>query len=128
VKQNVTLRIASVLSLLLLTIHLADDVVRGMFPPGIEVFYAGLASGALLYGILALADRRSGLVVMLFVSLFAMAMPFLHTRGAGLAKSAASSGGFFFVWTLIALGMTGAFSFILSLIAFGPRRSGEPRQ
>jgi hypothetical protein len=31
-KHHVTLTIASVLTLLLLTLHLADDIVRGMAP------------------------------------------------------------------------------------------------
>ena len=34
-KENKMLFICSLLSLLLLTLHLTDDVVRGMFPPGI---------------------------------------------------------------------------------------------
>jgi hypothetical protein len=116
-KHNVMLKDASLLSLLLLTLHLADDVVRGMFPPGIAILCAAIASGVLLYGILVLAEGRAGLIIMLVVSLFAIAMPVLHTRGAGVATSAKSSGGLFFVWTLVALGASGTFSFILSVRA-----------
>jgi hypothetical protein len=126
-KEKEMLRIASLLSLLLLTLHLTDDVVRGMFPPGIAILYAALASGALLYGILLLAERRAGLVIMLVVSLFAVAMPVLHTTGAGVATSAKSRGGFFFVWTLIALGALGTFSFILSVRGLWSLRSSQPR-
>ncbi len=57
-KHNVMLTIASLLSILFGTFHLADDIVRG-----------------------------------------------------GIANS---SGGFFFVWTLIAIGVTGLFSVIVS--------------
>jgi hypothetical protein len=116
-KHNVLLKDASLLSLLLLTLHLADDVVRGMFPPGIAILYAAIASGALLYGIVVLAEGRAGLIIMLVVSLFAIAMPVLHTRGAGVASIVRSSGGLFFVWTLILLGATGTLSFILSVRA-----------
>jgi biotin transporter BioY len=126
-KQNVMLTIASLLSLLLLNVHLTDDVVRGMFPVGIAILYAALASGVLLYGMLVLAERRSGQLIMLVVSLFAVAMPVLHTRGAGVGAIAKSSGGFFFVWTLIALGMTGTFSFILSVRGLWSLRSGQPK-
>jgi hypothetical protein len=126
-KQHVMLTTASLLSLLLLVLHLADDVVRGMFPGGIAILYAALASGVLLYWILVLAERRSGQLIMLVVSLFAVAMPVLHTRGAGVGAIAKSSGGFFFVWTLVALGMTGTFSFILSVRGLWSLRSRQPR-
>ena len=127
VKHNAILVVTSLLSLLLLTLHLTDDVVRGMFPGGIPILYAALVSGVLLYAMLVLAERRSGQVIMLLVSLIAVAMPVLHTRGAGVAMSAKSSGGFFFVWTLIALGANGAFSFLLSARGLWSLRRGQPR-
>jgi hypothetical protein len=123
--RNVELRIASLLSLVLLTLHLADDAARGMFPGGIAVVYAAIAAGALLYGIVMQGDRRLGLVVMLIVSLFAVAMPVLHTNGAGVGTIAKSSGGLFFVWTLVALGALGTFTFILSVRALVGPASGE---
>jgi hypothetical protein len=126
-KQNSMLTIASLVSLLLLTLHLTDDVVRGMFPGGIAILYAALVAGALLYAMLVLAERRSGQVIMLVVSLIAVAMPVLHTRGAGVAMSAKSSGGFFFVWTLIALGAIGTFTFILSVRALRSSQAGQAR-
>lgn len=121
------LTIMSLLSILLLTLHLTDDVVRGMFPPGIAGLYAALVSGVLLYAILVLAERRSGQVIMLVVSLVAVTMPVLHMRGAGVATSAKSSGGFFFVWTLITLGTIGTFSFILSVRGLWNLKRGQSR-
>ena len=126
-KDNVLLARASLLSILLLTLHLTDDVVRGMFPGGIGVLYAALVAGALLYPMMVLAERRFGQVIMLVVSLIAVGMPALHTRGAGVAMSAKSTGGFFFVWTLIALGAIGTFTFILSVRALWSPQSGQPR-
>lgn len=126
-KRNVELKIASLLSLLFLTFHLADDAVRGWFPGGFAVVYAALASGVLLYGILILGERRSGLLLMLVVSLFAIAMPIMHSRGAGVGAVAKASGGFFFVWTLVALGALGIFSFILSVHALWRSRSSQAR-
>jgi hypothetical protein len=124
-KRNVMLTIASLLSLLLLTLHLTDDVVRGMFPPGIAIFYAAIASGVLLFAMLVLAERRSGQFIMLVVSLVAVAMPFLHTRGAGVTSIAKSSGSLFFVWTLVALGAIGTFTFFLSVRALLNPLSGQ---
>jgi biotin transporter BioY len=126
-KHNDMLKIVSLLSLLLLVVHLADDVVRGMFPPGIPLLYAAIFSGLLMYGTLVLAERRSGILIMLLVSLFAMAMPVLHTRGSGVAKSAQSSGGFFFIWTILALGALGTLSCILSLGELWNLRSRKPQ-
>ena len=117
-KRNLELVIASLLSLVLLTFHLADDVGRGMFPaagPGIN--YAAIASGILLYCTVMLADRRSGVLGMLGISLAAIAMPVLHTSSAGVGAISKSSGGLAFVWTLIALGALGTFSFIAAVRA-----------
>lgn len=114
-KEAEILRLSSLISLVLLTLHLTDDVVRGMFPTGIALFYAAIASGVLLCGILLLAEQRSNLLLMLLISIVAVAMPLLHMSGAGVFSSAKSSGGFFFVWTLVALGAIGTCSFMLSL-------------
>jgi hypothetical protein len=67
---------------------------------------------------LVLAGRRSGYVIILLGSLLALGVPVLHMKGKGVGVAsliATSSGGFFFfVWTLIALGVTGRFSTVLS--------------
>src|SRR5712675_1138358 len=75
---------------------------------------ASLLSMLLLYGTLVLSERRSGYLIMLLVGLFAAAMPVMHMRGAHYGEIAKSTGGFFFVWTLWALGGLGGFTFILS--------------
>ncbi len=78
-----------------------------------------------LYGTLVFAERRSGYVIMLLGGLFAAAIPVLHMKGAGVGEIAKSSGGFFFVWTLLALGVTGTFSFILSARELIQRTVGQ---
>lgn len=113
-KQNLSLTIASLLSILLMTLHLADDVVRG-FANGAGVILAGVPILTLfLYGTLVLAGRRSGYVIILLESLLGLLIPVLHLTGK-LGEIAQSSGGFFFVWTLVALGLTALFSLILSV-------------
>jgi len=68
-----------------------------------------------------------GYVIMLLGGLFAAAMPVLHMRGARYPAIAESSGGFFFVWALLAVGVTGTYSVILSARALWMLRLGKPR-
>ncbi|HEX8147192.1 MAG TPA: hypothetical protein VF591_08440 [Pyrinomonadaceae bacterium] len=130
-KHNVMLTIASLLSLLFLTLHLTDDIVRGMEPGGLSNLIGGvLISVVWLYGTLVLAGRRSGYVIILLGSLLALAVPYIHMRGKGVGVASGignSSGGFFFVWTLIALGVTALFSVILSARALWGLRRGQSR-
>jgi hypothetical protein len=105
--------ITSLLSILLLTLHVTDDIVRGISraePSNTAL----LILTVFIYGTLVLAERRSGHVIMLLVGLFAAGMPVIHMRGAHYSEIARSTGGFFFVWTLWALGGLGGFTFVLS--------------
>src|SRR3954447_23990729 len=106
-KQNLLLTITSLLSLLFLTFHLADDIVRGFEPGGLSNLVGVLLISVVwLYGTLVLAGRRAGYVIILLGSLLALFVPYVHMRGkgVGVASSIAnSSGGFFFVWTLLAV-------------------------
>jgi hypothetical protein len=117
-KHSSMLTIASLLSVLLFTFHLTDDILRGMEPGGLANLFGGsLIMVVWLYGALVLAERRSGYVIMFLGSLLAFAVPVLHMSGKGVGVAsgiARSSGGFRFVWMLIALGVTGLFSLILS--------------
>lgn len=116
-KHSVMLTLASLLSILLFTFHLADDIVRGFEKGGVSNLTAVPIFVVWLYGTLVLAERRSGYVVVLLGSLLGLAAPILHMTGKGVgagSRIAGSSGAFFFIWTLIALGVTALFSVILS--------------
>src|SRR3954464_12271962 len=114
-KQNAILVVTSLLSILLLTLHITDDIVRGI--SNAESSNTALVVlVVLLYGTLVLAGRRSGHVIMLLVGLLAAAMPVMHMRGAHYGDIAKSAGGFFFVWTLWALGGLGGVTFVLSAL------------
>jgi hypothetical protein len=63
---------------------------------------------------------------MLIVGLLAAAMPVMHMRGAHYGEIAQSVGGFFFVWTLWALGGLGGVTVILSALGLKDLRSGQP--
>ena len=125
-KPNAILTVSSLLSILLLTLHVTDDIVRGISkaePANIAL----LVLVVLLYGTLVLGERRSGHAIMLFVGLFAAGMPVLHMRGAHYGEIAKSAGGFFFVWTLWALGGLGGLTFVLSARGLWSLRPGRPR-
>ena len=110
------LTIASLLSILLTSFHHVDDVVRGFAPGGFGNFIPILVLLVWLYATLALAEGRARYIILLVLSLLVSGLPAIHMWGAGIAggRIANSSGAFFFVWTLIALGVTALFSVILS--------------
>jgi len=116
-KDTATLTIASLLSILLFTFHLADDIIRGMEPGKLADLTAVPILVFWLYGTLVLAGRRSGYIITFLGGLLSLVVPIVHMMGKGVgitSRLANSSGHFFFVWTLIAMGVTGLFSVILS--------------
>jgi hypothetical protein len=124
-KHNAILVVTSLLSILLLTLHITDDIVRGISKAE-SSNTALVVLVVLLYGTLVLARQRSGHVIMLIVGLFAAAMPVMHMRGAHYGEIARSAGGFFFVWTLWALGGVGGLTFILAARGLWNLRRGQP--
>lgn len=104
------LRVTSFLSIVLFWIHVTDDVVRGTdrFPNLLGM----LIWVVWLYGTLLLAERRSGLAIMLLGGLLATAVPVLHRSGS--VAIAESNGAFLFLGTLLALGVNGMLSVILA--------------
>ena len=130
-KHNVTLTIASLLSILFISFHHADDVVRGMAPGRLSNLVPVLFLLVWLYGTLVLAGRRSGYVIVLIASLLASGIPVVHMTGSGLVggkiNPSGDFGDFFFVWTLIALDVTALFSVILSAHGLWSMRRGQPR-
>ena len=116
-KLNLILAVASGLSLLFLSFHLADDIVRGFSPGGLGNITAIVIMGVWLSGtLLVVADRRSGYIIVGLLSLLGTGVPIIHMTGAGLAggRLANSNGQFFFIWTLLAVGATTIFSVILA--------------
>jgi hypothetical protein len=125
-KRNAVLIVTSLLSILLLTLHITDDIVRGISKAE-SSNTALVVLVILLYGTLVLPERRSGHVIMLVVGLLAAAMPVMHMSGAHYGEIARSAGGFFFVWTLWALGGLGGVTFVLSAVGLWNLPRGQPR-
>ena len=117
-KNSAMLTITSLLLVLFLTFHLAGDIVYGYEPGGLSNLVGGvLITVVWLCGILLLAERRSGYIMMLLLSLFSLVVPIIHMQGKGVgvtSRLGGTSGHFFFVWTLLAIGVLGLFSAILS--------------
>ena len=128
-KHDVTVTVTSLLSIVLFACHWVDEIARGLEPGGVSGLGGVLILVVWLYGTLVLAGRRSGYIIMLLGGIGGLGVLFLHMRGAGLVgrKIANSSGIFFWVWTLIALGVTGTFSAVLSAHGLWNLRSGQPR-
>ena len=119
--------VASLLVILLLSFHLTDDFLRegGLAVRGAWNLIGVVILFVLLYGTLVLGERKSGHIITLIGGLFGFGMPVIHmalARTVVTNEAARARGDFFFVWTLIALGVIGLFSFILSVRALRSRR------
>ena len=113
-KNNTLLTITSLLSILVMSLHITDDIVRGISPAAADNIGAVVIFVVWLVGTLMLSERRTGYVIMLLGGVFAAAMPVLHMTGSRYPTIATSSGGFFFIWSLIVVGATGTLAVILS--------------
>jgi hypothetical protein len=130
VRHNIALTVASLLSVVFVTLHQADDIVRGMEKGDFSNLIIVPILVIWLYGTLELSERRSGYVIILLGSLLGAVVPVVHFRGTGGVAGgeiAKSSGSLFFVWTQIALGVTAVFSVILSVRGLWKLRRGQPR-
>jgi hypothetical protein len=131
--NNLTLLITSLLSILLMTLHLTGDTIRaraGTDEAGGSTLIAVPVLVVWLYGTLLLAERRSGHVIMLVGSLLALGMPVIHVMGAGgvfRGQIARPGPAFLFVWTLHVMGVTGLFSLILSVRGLWTLQRGQPQ-
>ena len=113
-----TLTVTSLLTILLFTLHWADEIARGI-EPGTMAAAAGM--GILfvwIYATLAIGDKRSGIVLQLFFGAIGGAVPILHMQHAGWVGGRIapnSPGALFWVWTMIAMGVCGMISAALAV-------------
>ena len=118
-KHPLTLTITSLLSILLFSLHWADEVARGLEPGTVSAAGGLLILAVWLSATLVFAERRSGLIIILLGSILASGVPVLHMQGRGLVLgrygTTNASAMFFWVWTNIALGASGMLSLVLSV-------------
>ena len=118
-KQSVLLAVTSVLTILFVSLHHADDVVRGFVPGKFTNLVPIVFMVIWLYGSkLVLDERRSGYILILILSVLLSGIPVVHMTGAGVAggRIVNSHGAFFFVWTLLMIGATSLFSALLAAL------------
>ncbi len=127
--HKVTLTITSLLTILLASFHLADDVVLGIEPGGVSTYNGVLILAVYLYATLMLAERRWAHLIVLIGAIGGAAVPYLHMTGPGLVggKAANSSAKFFWVWTRLALGATAIVSVVLSARGLWSLQRGQSR-
>jgi len=113
-KENDMLTVSSLMSIVLTTFHLAGDYSLGIEKTGKAIFVLVPIGVAFLYGAVVLvADRWPRYIVLLIGALLGLYAVYIHAKSARIAEIAQGSGGNFFLWTLIALGITSMFSVIL---------------
>jgi hypothetical protein len=128
-KQTAMLTTASLLTILLITFHLTGDIVFRMAPAGLPNLFAVFILVVMLCGTLLLGGRRAGYIIIFFGSVLGLFIAVIHMKGKRgvLGGEIGNSGqAFFFVWVLLALGITATFSIILSaraLLSLPWRRS-----
>ena len=116
-RQTTVLTTASLLTILLITIHLTGDILFRMSPAGLVNLFAVFVLVVQLYGTLVVGGRRAGYIIIFFGSVLGLVISVIHmkgTRGVIGGDIGNSGQAFLFVWTILALGVTATFSIILS--------------
>jgi hypothetical protein len=129
--RNISLIVASLLTILFTTFHGAHDMIVGYAPAGFMNLPVILVLVLWVYATLAVGERRLPYVIVMTLSLLASVVPIIHMSGhKGLVGRSApgSAGAFFFAWTLLALGITATLSVVLSARGLWSlrRRSSRP--
>lgn len=110
--------IIALLAIVLVSLHLTDDIVYGTDKSAATSIATVGILVVWLFGTVVLAGRRSSYIIMLLGSLAGLVVFTVHvSRPGGLTAGtiAASSGLFFFVWTLLALAVTSVVSGVLAV-------------
>jgi hypothetical protein len=121
--------VTSLLSIVLVILHVADDIVRGFEPGGLKHIQTFLTMAVWMYGTVALSARRSGHIVMLLGALLGSAVALAHMRGAGLVggRIAHTDGMLLWVFTQLALGVTANASVVLAAQGLWSMRRNQGR-
>jgi hypothetical protein len=125
-KRYVILVTTSLISAVLLALHISQDIVFGFDRAGLN-HLAGVAIIAVIVcGALLLPQRRSGTIIMLIGGVISAAMLPMHMRHGLRPEFLQTSGALGFVWTLYVLGVLGFFSIVVAMLELR-KPSAEPR-
>ncbi len=121
-KHDDLLAVTSILSVLLLALHISQDIVFGFDRAGLNHLLGVAILLVVVCGALLLRGRPLGTVIMLLGGVMATAMLPLHMRNGLRPEFLGKSGALLFIWTLYVLGVNGAFSVVLAVVALLARR------
>ena len=109
-KQNLTLTITSLFTVVLTSLHFTDDNLHtkgGVDTVGITILLSILL--VMVYATIELAGRRLGYAIIFLGGIAAAYMPYLHGMGPSSTRW-----GYEFMWTMLAMGVSGSFAAILA--------------
>src|ERR1041385_3415800 len=107
-KQSDLLSGTSIFSVLLLALHISQDIVFGFDRAGLNHLVGVAILLVVVCGAVLLRERRAGQVIMLLGGVMAAAMLPLHMRNGLRPEFLQKSGALFFIWTLYVLGVMAA--------------------
>jgi hypothetical protein len=122
------LTITSISAVVLMTLHLADDIVRGASPADISNLVGIAILVFWLSCAVCLPEGRWRHGLLLLGGAFSVLMPVIHFSGHGMDSVRGSAGGFFSVWLVLALGVAGGLAMVLSVAAWRERRVATAAQ
>ncbi len=125
-KRHVMLMVTSLISSVLLALHISQDIVFGFDRAGLNHLVGVGIILVIVCGTLLLPHRRSGRVIMLLGGAMSAGMLPLHMRHGFRPEFLQTSGALLFIWTLYLLGVMGFFSIILAVLELR-RPSAEPQ-
>jgi hypothetical protein len=125
VNQNNLLSVTSILSVLLLALHISQDIIFGFDRAGLNHLVGVAILLVVVCGAVLLRERVVGKVIMLLGGVMAAGMLPLHMRNGLRPEFLQKSGALVFIWTLYLLGVNGTFSAILAIRALLPRRAAS---
>jgi hypothetical protein len=125
-KRHVMLKVTSLVSAVLLTLHISQDIVFGFDKAGLNHLVGVAIILVIVCGTLLLPHNVSGRIIMLLGGFMSAGMLPLHMRHGLRPEFLQTSGALLFIWTLYLLGVLGFFSIILALLELR-KPSVDPR-
>ena len=122
-KQNRLLIGITLASVVLLSLHISQDIIFGFDRAGLNHLVGVAILLVITCGALLLPARRLGQVIMLLGGVIAAGMLPLHMRNGLRPEFLEKSGALLFIWTVYLLGVMGFFSIILAVRALVIRAS-----
>lgn len=122
-KPDAPLRVLTLVSVVLLALHISQDIVFGFDRAGLNQLTGVAILLVMVCGAVLLPGRRLGQAIMLLGGVMAAGMLPLHMHNGLRPEFLEKDGALLFIWTLYILGVIGFFSIILAARALAARRA-----